>query len=167
MKRPALTMIIVCLLAALAFGQQGQFGGPNQLDLARYKAQLLGYMDKARTIQVYAMAKVNQQDEAKVRSHPHQEAITYGKRGEQFQVLGKFEGALWVYMAGFKFPPGPRILYFAVMHPNGQLRYFKYNPDTKKPLQEIAGEGEGNDAFAIVGLKAMAERPPHDPTGGK
>jgi len=166
MKKLALTMSFICLLAGLAFGQQ-QFGGPNQLDFARYKSHFLGYLDEAGTIQVYAMAKVNKKEEATVRSVPHQEAIAYGRPGEQLQVIGKFEATLWVYMAGVKFPPEPRILYFAVMHPNRQLRYFKYNPDTKGPFQEIAGEGKGNDAMVIVSLKAIAQRPPRDPKGGK
>ncbi len=139
------------------FGQNQQFDPEHWLDLARYKAQLLGYMDEAMTIQVYAMAKVNQSEEAEVRSVPHQEAIGYSRQGEPLWVIRKFEDALWVYMIAAKSPPGPRILYFAVMHPNNQLRYFKYNPDTKGPLQAIAGEGEGNDAIAIVTLKAIAK----------
>jgi hypothetical protein len=62
-------------------------------------------------------------------------------------------------MTGVRFAPEPRILYFAVMYPNGKLRYFKYNPETRKLLEEIAGEGEGNDAIAIIGLWAIAQRP--------
>ncbi len=147
-------------VAATGFGQNQQFGGEHQFDLARYKAQFLGYMDEARTIQVYAMAKVNKSEEATVRSVPHQEAIAYGPQGEQWRVISKFEDSLWVCMTAVKFPPGPRILYFAVMYPSQHLRYFKYTPNTKKPIEEIAGEGDGNDAFAIIGLKAIAQRPP-------
>lgn len=159
MKKILLLMIFICLPAGHVLGQQGA-GEPNQLDLDRYKAQFLGYLDEAGTIQIYAMAKVNQRDEAAVRSVPHQEAIAFGKPGEQLQVIGKFEGALWVYMAGVKFPPQPRTLYFAVMQANKQLRYFKYNPETRKSFAEIAGEGEGNDALALSGLKTIAQRPP-------
>jgi len=158
MKELSLMMTLFSLLAGLVFGQQS-FGGEHQLDAARYKIYKLGHMDMDGKIPVYAMAKMDRIDDAQRTSLPHQEVITYG-RGAEKQVIRKFEGVLWVCMTKVKFPGEPRLLYFAVMHPNNQLRYFKYNPDTKGLLLEIAGEGKGNGAIVLKALKAMAQIPP-------
>jgi hypothetical protein len=55
---------------------------------------------------------------------------------------------------------GPSFLNFALMYPSGQLRYYRYNVATGANLEEIAEE---NGRPITSALKALAQKPPHDP----
>ncbi len=154
MTKIALALACICLVVTFAFGQQRQ-------PTAHYVARVIGFLDGTkRTIPIYAMAQVDQNAEATVRSVPHNDLIVYKTPDKQHHPIALIDNALWVYMIsvrGPNDPPGKLTHYFATVHPNGEIRHYKLDGDGKGPFQKVA-EGE----FLPFAFDELASRVPQD-----
>jgi len=158
MKKVALAFVCLCLVATFTFGQQLQ---PKTY----YVARVLGFLDGAKhKIPIYALAQVDQNAQATVRSVPHNELIVYQTPDKQHHPIDLINNALWVYMISLRGPNDPPDTvthFFATVHPNGEIRHYKLGMDGKGPLQKVA-EGE----FLPAALDELANRAPQDYVNG-